>query len=159
MQTNKIKVDQVYAIRRHEQGETRKTLFRFKVLSKATVENSNGTHTTLTGYIIEDQKPGEDRVKVEYKPQDILGPFKDFEETANREQEEREQRKAQDKADEEAATTLVQKFYAITETPMPNDMEAFGNYPFKVTSYPDGRVEIDPKGVLLLLAALKKKGL
>lgn len=162
MQATKIKAGETYAFRTFAKGEHRQTLHRFKVTKKVTSEDEHhSAKTRIYGYVVETYVEGTERVIVEKSPQDLLGPYKDFEETAQREREESEARKNQDREEADSSLELVRKFYALAGVAMPNrvDLSNYRSVHFQTGGLRDGGVEINPAGVALLLEALKKKGL
>ena len=101
MQASKIKAGEIYAFRTTIKGENKRTLHRFKVTKKITSEDEHhSAKTRIYGYAVETHVEGTERAIIEMIPQDLLGPFKDFEETATREREEMEARKNQDREPE-----------------------------------------------------------
>jgi hypothetical protein len=148
MQASKIKIGSIYAIRR-ESGE----LARYRATAVVTrrINNHGNPHdysSTVEGTIVEDG----DNVVVKLQPEALLGPYQEQVELAERDQREKEARKALEEAERARVNKLRDLLYDKLGATKP-DFDRGLDQPFRVGSW--GEVEIRKDGVQLLLDYLE----
>ena len=143
MQTAKISVGEVYAIKRGPAHQ------RFAVTEIVTKKTTSGTQTTIIGNVIDDGGTRGSELRLE--PSDLFGPFAAFAELAEkaqREKEERERMLAEREAQALADRRALYRF--IGETP-PRNVKEY-NQLFRVLY---GGVEIGSEGRARLIEKIR----
>lgn len=119
MQTNKIKIGEVYAYRRHAVMIAQ----RFKVTAIVTRKTEGETKSTIEGFILDDREPGDKKLSIE--PDQLKGPIAEYEELRKRAEQEAADKKRQD--EERAAQALQDRLalYAFVGEPAPKDPKQY----------------------------------
>lgn len=148
MQASKVMPDVVYAIKGPDGCYAR---FKVDAINTRRFRATGSPHdykSTVEGTVVESGQ------KLTVEPNEILGPFEEYAELAERKKREDAERARQGAERAQALQELWRMLYERSGQPCPNDPGAY-RQPFRIDS--GGTIRIDSDGVRMLTAALKQE--
>jgi hypothetical protein len=144
MQTSKIKVGEVYAMKRGSD------LIRFQVTAIISRKTLGGTGNTIEGFIVEDARAGT-RNDRKVDPKELIGPFTEQAELAERKAKENVEHEAKQKERENQALFDRLALYEFVGVTPPKDPKEYHQH-FRATF---GSVDIRNEGQQAIIDRVK----